>query len=126
MIATDDIGGFVALAFERPQEFLGMELEIAGSSLTNNQTAEVLSRVLKRKVKFQRVPMPLTRLLVGKEVYRMFQWLNEDGYRADVEGLRKRYPELHLKTLEEWLYAEGWQKRARPITLKNGAWGWKQ
>ena len=34
-IATDDIGGFVALAFERPQQFIGVELEIAGSELTN-------------------------------------------------------------------------------------------
>ena len=33
-IATDDIGGFVALAFERPSEFIGKELEIAGSELT--------------------------------------------------------------------------------------------
>src|SRR5579864_5156497 len=34
-IATNDIGAFVALAFERPEEFTGKELEIAGSELTN-------------------------------------------------------------------------------------------
>lgn len=125
MIATYDIGGFVALAFERPQEFIGMELEIAGSALTNNQAAEVFTRVLRRPVKFKRLPMPLTRMLVGKEVYRMFQWLNQSGYKADVPGLRKRYPELRLKSLEDWLYMEGWQKHARPVGFKNGAWGWK-
>src|SRR5215475_10354052 len=38
-IAADDIGGFVALAFERPQEFVGTELEIAGSELTNPEAA---------------------------------------------------------------------------------------
>jgi hypothetical protein len=31
-IASDDIGGFVALAFERPKEFMGVELKIAGPS----------------------------------------------------------------------------------------------
>src|SRR5215472_11575876 len=36
-IATDDIGAFVALAFERPDQLLGKELEIAGSELTNPQ-----------------------------------------------------------------------------------------
>ncbi len=32
-IATDDIGAFAALAFERPQEFIGVEMEIAASGL---------------------------------------------------------------------------------------------
>ena len=33
-IATDDIGAFVALAFERPKDFIGLELEIAAGELT--------------------------------------------------------------------------------------------
>ena len=33
-IAADDIGAFAALAFERPKEFIGAEIEIAGSELT--------------------------------------------------------------------------------------------
>jgi uncharacterized protein YbjT (DUF2867 family) len=44
-IATDDIGAFAALAFERPSEFIGMELEIAGSELANPEAAQVFSRV---------------------------------------------------------------------------------
>src|SRR5205807_6562384 len=51
-IATDDIGAFVALAFDRPEEMIGEALEIAGSELTNIQAAEVFSRVLGRRVKF--------------------------------------------------------------------------
>src|SRR5262249_32675066 len=43
-IATDDIGAFAALAFERPRDFIGLELEIAGSELTNREAAEVFSR----------------------------------------------------------------------------------
>ena len=38
-IASDDIGAFAALAFERPNEFIGLELEIAGSELTNPEAA---------------------------------------------------------------------------------------
>src|SRR5262249_42024860 len=58
-IATDDIGAFVALAFERPKEFIGVDLEIAGSELTNPEAAQVFSRVLGKPVKFQRLPMPM-------------------------------------------------------------------
>ena len=57
-IATDDIGKFAALAFEFPERFIGVALEIAGSELTNPEAAEVFSRVLGRPVRFRRLPMP--------------------------------------------------------------------
>jgi len=114
-IATDDIGAFVALAFERPTEFIGKELEIAGSELTNPEAANVFSRVLGKPVKFQKLPLPLVRLVLGKEFYTMFRWFNEAGYKADIPSLRKKYPEVRLQTLEEWLRNEGWHKRAKRV-----------
>jgi uncharacterized protein YbjT (DUF2867 family) len=110
-IATDDIGGFVALAFERPKEFIGLELEIAGSELTNLQAAEVFSSVLNRPVKFQKLPMLIVKLFLGKEFYQMFHWFNSAGYKANIPELRRKYPEVQLHTLEEWLREDGWDKR---------------
>jgi len=115
-IASDDIGGFVALAFDQPQEFIGLELEIAGSELTNLEAAQVFSRVLGRRVKFRRLPMPMVRLFLGKEFYQMFRWFNESGFKANVPELRRKYPQVRLQTLEEWLWAEGWNKRARHLS----------
>lgn len=114
-IATDDIGAFVALAFDRPLEFIGKEIEIAGSELSNLEAAKVFSRVLGKPVEFQKLPLPLVRLILGKEFYLMFRWFNEAGYKADVAGLRRAYPELQLHTLEEWLRSEGWHKRAKHV-----------
>src|SRR6266849_259301 len=119
-IAVDDIGAFVALAFERPKEFIGMEPEIAGSELTNPQAAQVFSRVLGKPVKFQKLPMPLVRLVLGKEFYQMFRWFNAEGFKANVPELRRKYPDVRLQTLEEWLRAEGWHKRARHVVPPKG------
>ena len=119
-IASDDIGAFAALAFERPKEFIGLDLEIAGSELTNPEAAQVFSRVLGRPVKFRKLPMPMVRLVLGKEFYQMFRWFNEAGFKADIAGLRRRYPEVHLKNLEEWLRSEGWHKRARRVVPPKG------
>jgi uncharacterized protein YbjT (DUF2867 family) len=119
-IAAEDIGAFAALAFERPKDFLGLELEIAGSELTNPQAAQVFSRVLGKPVKFKKLPMPLVRLFLGKEFYQMFRWFNEAGFTADIAGLRRRYPEVRLQTLEEWLRGEGWHKRARRVQAPKG------
>src|SRR5215467_3431370 len=114
-IATDDIGAFVALAFDRGKDFIGAEIEIAGSELTNPEAARVFSRVLGKPVKFRKLPMPMVRLVLGKEFYQMFRWFNREGFKADITDLRRRYPEVHFQTLEEWLISEGWHKRARIV-----------
>ena len=119
-IASSDIGAFVALAFERPREFIGEALEIAGSELTNPEAAQVFSRVLGKPVKFQKLPMPMVRLFLGKEFYQMFRWFNQAGFNANIPELRLKYPEVPLQTLEEWLRAEGWHKRARRVRPPKG------
>ena len=111
-IASDDIGGFVVLAFERPKEFMGVELEIAGSELTHLEAAEVFSKVLGRPVEFQEVPIP-----PSKEFQQMFQWFNEKGFNANIAQLHKKYPEVRLRMLEEWLYDEGWHNRAWRLSV---------
>ena len=90
---------------------MGLELEIAGSELTNRQAADVFSKVLGRPVEFQEVPIP-----PSKEFKEMFQWFNDAGFQANIGALRELYPEVQLKTLEQWLYCEGWHKRARRLT----------
>jgi uncharacterized protein YbjT (DUF2867 family) len=114
-IAADDIGAFAALAFEAPERFLGAEIELAGSELTNPEAAQVFSRVLGKAIKFQRIPMPVVRLLLGREFYQMFRWFNAAGFKANIEELRRSYPEVRLQSLEEWLRREGWHKRARHV-----------
>ena len=100
--------------------FLGLELEIAGSELTNLQAAQVFSRVLGKPVKFQKLPMPMVRIVLGKEFYQMFRWFNAEGFRANIPELRRKYPDVRLRTLEEWLRAEGWHKRARHVVPPKG------
>ena len=119
-IATDNIGAFVAAAFDRPKEHIGAELEIAGSELTNPQAAQVFSQVLGKPVKFQKLPMLMVRLVLGKEFYQMFRWFNEAGFHSNIPQLRRKYPEVHLQTLEEWLRNEGWHKRARHVRAPKG------
>jgi uncharacterized protein YbjT (DUF2867 family) len=119
-IAAEDIGAFAALAFRRPNEFIGVQLEIAGSELTNIEAAKVFSRVLGKPVKFQKIPLPIVRVVLGKEFYQMFVWFNNDGFKANIPELRKRYPDVHLHSLEEWLRKEGWHKRARHVVAPKG------
>src|SRR5262249_39590886 len=93
LIASDDIGEGAAPVFARPSDFIGKALEIAGDELTNVEIAATFARVLGRPVVFRKLPLLLTRIVLGKEFHQMFRWFNEEGYRADLPGLRRDYPE---------------------------------
>jgi uncharacterized protein YbjT (DUF2867 family) len=108
LICSEDIGAFAGLAFAQPDRFIGKAVEIAGEELTNPQIAATFSRVMRRTVKFRRLPLPLTRVLLGKEFYQMFKWFNEAGFQADILALRRDYPGVAWTSLEQWLTREGW------------------
>jgi uncharacterized protein YbjT (DUF2867 family) len=112
LIATDDIGEWAALALTEPRRFVGKALEIAGDELTNPEIAAAFARVLGRPVRYQRLPLFVTRLVLGKEFHQMFKWFNEQGYRADLAMLRSEYPEVTPTSLEAWLAREGWGNKS--------------
>jgi len=114
-IATDDIGAFAALAFEKPGEFLNVAIEIAGDQFTNPEAAEIFTKVLGRKVRYKRLPMFIVKYFLGKESFQMFSWFNSDGYKSDIKYLRSNYPEVKLTTLEDWLIKEGWDKKTKYV-----------
>jgi len=100
MIAADDIGAFAALAFARPQEFIGKALEIAGDSLTGPQVADAFTRVSGQPVRFVELPLEQVRSF-NQEMGDLMAWFNEHGYAADIPALRKLHP--GLMTFETWL-----------------------
>ena len=106
MIAADDIGAFAALAFDRPQDWAGKAIELAGDELTMARTAELFGRAAGLPARFVEQPIEQLRGF-SPEAAVMFEWLNRDGYHADIAALRAAYPPL--KTLEAWLRETGWR-----------------
>jgi uncharacterized protein YbjT (DUF2867 family) len=103
MVASDDIGGFAALAFEDPDRWYGRAVEIAGDEMTMPEVAVAFSQVIGKKVSYERTGMETIRDTDRKA---MFEWLQAEGYRADIPELRKLRPEL--LNLEKWLRLGGW------------------
>jgi len=97
-ISVDDIAAFALLALERPNEFLGKELEIAGDERTGHEMAELFSKDLGRKVQYEELPLDK---VPQKEYREMYKWFNDHGYKANIHELRKLHP--GLKTTEQWL-----------------------
>jgi uncharacterized protein YbjT (DUF2867 family) len=100
-IAVDDIGAFAAIAFSNPDEWIGQVIEIAGDELTMRETAETFSHALNRDVKYVQVPWNDFKKQAGDEMTTMYRWFEDEGYKADIEALRK----IHhgLKDLQSFL-----------------------
>ncbi len=106
MVALDDIGAFAAMAFSRPQQFIGQAIEIAGDELTMPQAAEILGSVIGRPVRF--VELSLEDVIRANEEWgRMLEWFNQHGYRADIPALRSLHP--GLMSFAQWLRHTGWE-----------------
>ncbi|MGH2838123.1 MAG: NmrA/HSCARG family protein [Thermoleophilaceae bacterium] len=108
MVASRDIGIFARIAFERPDEFIGRALEIAGDVNTPTEAAAAFGEALGRDVNHVQVPIERLREM-NPEVAEMFEWYERDGYQADLPALREIHPDP--MKLNDWI-ATVWQKEA--------------
>ncbi|WP_152658203.1 NmrA/HSCARG family protein [Oceanobacillus sp. CFH 90083] len=100
MISVQDIGAFAAMAFNQPEEYKGMAIEIAGDERTLSEVAKVFSHAF---------AVPCEILESAREQFqgeRMFEWFETDGYQADIPALRKIHPKL--LDLPAWIKKSGW------------------
>jgi uncharacterized protein YbjT (DUF2867 family) len=107
LIAVRDIGAFAAIAFDRPDRFLGRTVELAGDVLTPPRIAETFGRVCGLPARFHQVPIEQIRAF-DERLAEMFAFFNErPAVRADLAALREEHP--GLMTLETWVRDTAWR-----------------
>lgn len=118
MVSVEDIGFLAAIILDNPEDWAGRAVDIAGDSLTMPEVAELFSAYIGRKVFFRERPLQDLKR-IDSERYLMMKWLNDHGYDADIEAIRKVYPSL--MTLEQWLDKGYWKLEAPEITALRSA-----
>lgn len=106
-IAIRDIGFLVGEAFDHPDDWLGKAINIGSDSMTVAECAATFAKVMGRDVPYNRMPLEEYLEAMPKPLRPLFRWYEEQGYTADVAGLRSRYP--GLLTLEAYLRSTGWE-----------------
>ncbi|WP_205499853.1 NmrA/HSCARG family protein [Rufibacter psychrotolerans] len=102
-ISAQDIGKISAHIFSHPAPYQGSTITLAAEQLTLAQVAAIFSEVLGKEVRYQKLPMFLTRLFMGRNLYKMFKWVNEHDavFLKDLAAFKKEHP--HLKSLRDWI-----------------------
>ena len=106
LIAASDVGRFAAAAFRNPDRFHGEEIDLAASSLTMGEVAEVIADVTGVAI----TARALTReaaLAAGYHagVVKSQEWAGVEGYRVDRKAALRR--EIPLEPFRQWAARHG-------------------
>ena len=106
-IAVADIGAFVETVIDRGDTVFGRRFDIAGDELTGDQAAAILSKVTGREIHYQGFPPDVLRAR-SKDMAGMFEWFDSTGYAADIERVRRDFPEVEWHPFEDWARKQDW------------------
>ena len=98
-IACRDIGVFAAKAFEKPSEYNGKAIGLAGDELTVEQTSEAFKAATGEALTPTWSILGSALKLASSELRAMINWFGSEGYGVDIEAVKKTHPALiDLKT----------------------------
>lgn len=102
-LSAKDIGPVSLKIFRDPDKYLGRTIILATEEMDMGEVAHVLSEELGRQIKYQKMPNLITRLVLGKNLYKMFNWVNENNavFVKDVDALHKEFP--NPTSLKQWI-----------------------
>jgi uncharacterized protein YbjT (DUF2867 family) len=93
-VSIEDIGAFVAMAFEHPGKWHGTATDLAGDESFVDQIAQTL------QASYSQLSWEDFEKSAGHETALMFKWFQDVGYHADIAALRQEMP--NLMSFERW------------------------
>jgi uncharacterized protein YbjT (DUF2867 family) len=107
-VGVEDVGGVVATIFDQPEEFRDQTVGIVGDDLPCSTYAEIMSRVLGKKILYRYIPLEVFAKLGfpgAEDLANMFEYnrLFIPTRQADLEQSLALYPEI--QRFEPWVKA---------------------
>ena len=102
-IGSEDVGKIATTIFSDTSRYRNTTMNLAAEQMDGEQLAILFSKVMNRKIKFQQLPMLITRLVMGKGLAKMFHWINHHDvlFVKDIESFKKQFPPM--QSLDQWI-----------------------
>jgi uncharacterized protein YbjT (DUF2867 family) len=107
-VAVRDIGAFAAALIERREAVFGQRFDIAGDELTGSEAAAIVAAASGREIGFESFPPEVLRA-ESEDLALMFEWFDRVGYSADIEALRRDFPEVPWLSFADWAGQQDWR-----------------
>lgn len=100
-LSRGDLGALVAAVVADRDGHIGRRIDIASDAPTPAQMAATLQEVLHRHVEPVQVPLAAVHER-SADMGAMWDFLNREGYSADLESLHRSYPDIAWTTFADW------------------------
>lgn len=110
-ITVEDIGKGCAVLLLNPEDYASKKIEAAGALHTGPELAKALTEASGTDCVYKVVMPRWLMWLVAKDLYHMVNWLESDGYSADIEAFKKLVPDAKdakafFASIGEWADGE--------------------
>jgi uncharacterized protein YbjT (DUF2867 family) len=102
-VGSHSVGELSVRVFTDPEKYKGQTITLAAEEMDNEQVAALFTKVLGKQITYQKLPMLITRLFMGKDLYKMFKWINENdvAFVKELHTFKNEHP--YLQSLDEWI-----------------------
>ena len=102
-LSVQDIGTVSAAIFQNREKFQGKTISLIASEMNLDEVSAIFSESLGKEIKYQQLPMFLTRLIMGRNLYKMFDWINKNKGRPfwTKEKFNEGLPQL--MDIRQWI-----------------------
>ena len=102
-ISAEDIGKISTTIFMNPEKYSNQTINLATEQLDGLQVTAIFSKIWNKPIGYQQLPGIITRLAMGKDLYKMFSWINKNDavFVKDLDAFKKEFS--GLMSLEEWI-----------------------
>jgi len=102
-VGSEEIGKMSLRIFKDPGKYINKTITIATEQMDNEEVAGIFSEIMGVPIKYQQLPSIIVRLAMGKNLYKMFSWINENDavFIKDLEAFRNEYPSM--ERLKHWI-----------------------
>lgn len=102
-ISSEDVGRIATQIFLSPEKYKGQIINLAAEQMDGIAAAGIFSKVWDKPVRYQQLPGIITRLAMGKDLYKMFNWINKNDaiFVKDLDTFKKEFP--GMLNLDSWI-----------------------
>jgi uncharacterized protein YbjT (DUF2867 family) len=102
-ISTDDIGKIASQVINDATNYKNKTITIATDEKRMSEVADIFSQELHKKITYQKLPGIITWLVMGKDLHKMFAYMNKNNFRAvdDIDALKNEFS--GLGNLTQWV-----------------------
>ena len=76
--------------------------------MTNKELVGILSEVIGTQIGYQGFSPDVMRAQ-SEDMAKMYEWFDTTGYKADIQGLRRDFPEVAWHSFKTWAQRVNWE-----------------